>query len=270
MGRSGLNIEGYEDFIQTDASINPGNSGGALVDLKGRLIGINTAIIGPAGGNVGIGFAVPINMARSVMNQLIEHGEVKRGKLGIAIQELTPDLAEAMNVDVEVGALISEVEPNSPAAKAGLKSGDVLIEVNGKAVRGATDLRNKIGLVRIGEAVDLTLVRAGQQQTLNVRIGKLTSPTISREVAPQLTGATFEDYEAGVAMFSKAAGVRVSGVKRGSPAWQYGLRQDDIVVAVNQRPVKSMDEFQEALQKTSRTFALTIEREGSRLLIVFR
>ncbi|MEM7019848.1 MAG: DegQ family serine endoprotease [Pseudomonadota bacterium] len=270
LGRSGLNIEGYEDFIQTDASINPGNSGGALVDLKGRLIGINTAIIGPAGGNVGIGFAVPINMAKAVMEQLIEYGEIKRGRLGILIQKMTPDLAEALDVDASKGALISQVEPGSPAEKAKLQSGDVVTAVNGKPVRGPSDLRNKIGLVRAGEKVDVTLLREGKSKTVNIRVGKFSSPVVSREIAPQLGGAAFEDHETGIAMFSKTSGVRVTEVDRGSPAWQYGLRKDDVITEVNRKPIESLEEFQASLEQVNRTFALTIEREDSRLLLVFR
>ncbi len=151
LGRSGLGIEGYEDFIQTDASINPGNSGGPLVDLHGQLVGINTAILAPGGGNIGIGFAVPINMARRVMDQLITYGEVKRGRIGVAIQDLTPDLAQAMNTSRTTGAVIARVEPGSAADHAGLKSGDLVVAANGAPVRDGSQLRNTIGLSRIGD-----------------------------------------------------------------------------------------------------------------------
>jgi Do/DeqQ family serine protease len=170
LGRSGLGIEGYEDFIQTDASINPGNSGGPLVDLRGNLIGINTAILAPGGGNIGIGFAVPINMARRVMDQLIRYGEVKRGRIGVALQDLTPDLAQAMNTPRITGAVIAKVEPGSPADRAGIKTGDLVVAANGVAMRSATQLRNVIGLTRIGEDVNLTLDRNGGERTANVRV----------------------------------------------------------------------------------------------------
>lgn len=170
IGRSGLGIEGYEDFIQTDASINPGNSGGALVNYQGELIGINTAIIAPGGGNVGIGFAVPINMARSVMDQIITHGAVSRGRIGVAIQDLTPDLAEALNVSRADGAAVVKVEGGSPAAKAGLRQGDVVIAVNGDPVRSAAELRNRIGLARVGATVALTYQRGGRQDTIDVAV----------------------------------------------------------------------------------------------------
>ncbi|HYG86339.1 MAG TPA: Do family serine endopeptidase [Azospirillum sp.] len=169
LGRSGLKVEGYEDFIQTDASINPGNSGGALVNFNGELVGMNTAIIGPAGGSVGIGFAVPISIVRSVVDQLAEHGEVRRGRLGIAIQDLTPDLAETLNVTGDQGAVIAQVEQGSAADRAGLRSGDLVVSVDGKPIHSGTDLRNRIGLVRIGTPVQITFLRGGQQRTINVR-----------------------------------------------------------------------------------------------------
>jgi len=175
LGRSGLGIEGYEDFIQTDASINPGNSGGPLVDLQGRLVGINTAILAPGGGNIGIGFAVPINMARRVMDQLIRYGAVKRGRIGVAIQDLTPDLAQAMSTSYNNGAVIARVEPGSPADRAGLRSGDLVLAVNGVAVRSGTQLRNVIGLSRIGDAVQLTVVRGGTERSVEVRIEQATT-----------------------------------------------------------------------------------------------
>jgi Do/DeqQ family serine protease len=174
LGRGGLGIEGYEDFIQTDASINPGNSGGALVNSKGELIGINTAILGPTGGNIGIGFAVPVSMAEAVMAQLIEHGEVRRGRLGIALQDLTPALADAMALDLRGGAVISEVVPGSAAARAGIQPGDVVVEVNGQPILDAGDLRNLVGVMPIGTELDIVLYRAGREQSLSARVGEAT------------------------------------------------------------------------------------------------
>ena len=170
LGRSGLGIEGYEDFIQTDASINPGNSGGPLVNLLGECIGINTAILAPGGGNIGIGFAVPINMARRVMEQLTRYGEVKRGRIGVAIQDLTPDLAEVMKTAHTTGAVIARVEPGSPAERAGLHQGDLVVAVNGVPVRSGTQLRNTIGLTRIGSDVDLKIDRRGSERSVGVRV----------------------------------------------------------------------------------------------------
>jgi serine protease DegQ len=171
LGRSGLGLEGYEDFIQTDASINPGNSGGALVNSRGELVGINTAILGPTGGNIGIGFAVPVNMAKAVMTQLAEHGEVRRGRLGITIQDLTPALADSMGLDLRGGAVISEIEAGSAAARAGLAPGDVIVAVNGQPVLDADDLRNLIGLMPVGAYLAIVLYRDGRERSLDAQVG---------------------------------------------------------------------------------------------------
>jgi len=181
LGRSGLGIEGYEDFIQTDASINPGNSGGPLVNLQGQVVGINTAILAPGGGNIGIGFAVPINMARRVMDQILRYGEVKRGRIGVAIQDLTPELAQAMNTKQTNGAVIARVESGSPAEQAGLKTGDLVVAVNGTVVHSGTQLRNMIGLARIGDQVTLTLDRRGSESTVAVRIDPAGTAAAARQ-----------------------------------------------------------------------------------------
>jgi Do/DeqQ family serine protease len=175
LGRSGLGIEGYEDFIQTDASINPGNSGGPLVDLQGRLVGINTAILAPGGGNIGIGFAVPINMARQVMDQLVRYGEIQRGRIGVAIQDLTPDIAQALGTRHTQGAVIARVEPGSPAERAGLRTNDLVVAANGAPMRSGTELRNRVGLSRIGDEVELTVERAGAERTVTVRVERATT-----------------------------------------------------------------------------------------------
>jgi serine protease Do len=184
LGRSGLGVEGYEDFIQTDASINPGNSGGPLVNLRGECVGINTAILAPGGGNIGIGFAVPINMARKVMEQLIRFGEVKRGRIGVAIQDLTPDLAQAMSTAHTTGAVIARVDPASPAERAGLHTGDLVVAVNGVAVKSGTQLRNMIGLTRIGDDVELTVDRRGAERKVAVHVDP-AGPSAQRQHARQ-------------------------------------------------------------------------------------
>jgi Do/DeqQ family serine protease len=170
LGRAGLGIEGYEDFIQTDASINPGNSGGTLVTLDGRLVGINTAILAPTGGNIGIGFAVPINMAKRVMEQLVRYGEVRRGRIGVAIQDLTPELVAALGVAASEGAVISDVDPRSSAARAGLARGDVVVAADGVPIRSSAQLRNVIGLTRAGASVELTFDRGGRRSSVRVRV----------------------------------------------------------------------------------------------------
>jgi Do/DeqQ family serine protease len=188
LGRTGLDIEGYEDFIQTDASINPGNSGGPLVNLVGQVVGINTAILAPGGGNIGIGFAVPVNMARRVMDEIVRYGEVKRGRIGVAIQDLTPELAQAMNTKQTNGAVIARVESGSAAEQAGLHSGDLVVAVNGTVVRSGTQLRNMIGLSRIGDQVTLTVDRRGSEYSIPVRIepaAAAAATTAKQRVRPQ-------------------------------------------------------------------------------------
>jgi Do/DeqQ family serine protease len=183
LGRS-PGIEGYEDFIQTDASINPGNSGGPLVDLQGRVVGINTAILAPSGGNIGIGFAVPINMVRQVMDQLVHYGEIKRGRIGVAIQDLTQDLAQALGTGHTQGAVIARVEPGSPAERAGLRTNDLVVAINGAPMRSGTELRNRVGLSRIGDQVELTVERGGSERNLTVRVEQVTT-TAQRQRARQ-------------------------------------------------------------------------------------
>jgi serine protease Do/serine protease DegQ len=170
LGRSGLSPEGYEDFIQTDASINPGNSGGALVNLRGELIGINTAIIGPSGGNVGIGFAVPANMARAVLSQILQYGEVRRGRLGIEMLDLSPEIAKKLGVTTLDGVVIAAVVAGSPAEKAGLRVRDIVVAINGRPIHSAAELRARLGLTAIGEEIELRLIRGGEARTLRIRI----------------------------------------------------------------------------------------------------
>ena len=271
LGRSGLNIEGYEDFIQTDASINPGNSGGALVDLKGDLVGMNTAIIGPTGGNVGIGFAVPSNMVKSVIDQLARFGEVRRGRLGVLIQDLTPDLAEALGVDASGGAVITQIQPGSPAEDAGLRAGDVVVEVNGHAAENAADLRNTLGLIPVGEQVEIGYLRDGKRRTASAEIAKAQAQTLTAgDATPQLAGASFQNIEQGHPLFGKVEGVLVASIEQGSPAWRYGLREGDVVFGVNRARVHSLDEFGQAIEHADKVIALNVLRGNARLFIVIR
>ena len=270
LGRSGLGIQGYEDFIQTDASINPGNSGGALVNLRGELVGVNTAIIAPGGGNVGIGFAIPANMAARTMNHIIEHGSVRRGQLGVSVQDLTPELARACNITSNQGAVIAQVSPSSPAARAGLKEGDVVHNVNGRPIRDGGALRNAIGLLEVGEAVRLDILRNGSPYTIDAKVGeyvaaKLDGGAISRRLA----GATFEDIGPASALAGRVQGVLVAAVASGSPAARTGLRKNDVIVAVNRLAISSTAELKQ-LAADNDGLLLNLLRGREELVLVLR
>lgn len=280
LGRSGLGIEGYEDFIQTDASINPGNSGGALINLKGELVGINTAIIAPNGGNVGIGFAIPVNMVRYVMNQLINYGEVKRGRLGIHIQDLTPEIAGALNIDRFGGAVVANVMAESPAAKAGVKTGDVVITMDGKQIRNASDLKNRVGLGGIGDTVTLEIIRDGKKKTIKAVIGKSeegkklkAKPIAPKNEIPSLAGAELSEIPAQSPLYGKAKGVYVVTVTPGTKAWNAGVRDADIITSVNQQTVTTPKELANAADTYSKNkngMLLNIRRDEAALFIVVR
>ncbi len=274
LGRSGINPEGYEDFIQTDASINPGNSGGALITLNGKLIGINTAIIAPnGGGNVGIGFAVPIDMAMAVMDQLVEFGEVQRGRLGVMIQDFTPDLAEALGVDAGAGALVASVEPDTPAEQAGLAAGDVIIEVNGETVEGSADLRQKIGLRRPGEDVELTYLRGQERRKTDVQLADSGgTQTASREIGASdaLAGVRLSQLDQSHPAWGNVEGVVVSDVAPGSRAASAGLQAGDVITALNMKAVDSLSAIDRALENASGALALSVWRDGRQVLVVIR
>lgn len=266
LGRSGLNIEGYEDFIQTDASINPGNSGGALVNLRGELIGINTAILAPAGGNVGIGFAVPSNMVRSVMEQIVRSGEVKRGRLGVRLQDVGPDIAESLRLPEVRGALVSAVEEGSPAEQAGVKTGDVIVAVDGRAIDSPADLRARIGLMPVGERIEMTAIRDGRPITLAARVEDL--PVRLAEVHPKrVPGLTLRDLETEEQQ-ALGGGVLVAGVGRGSLAQRSGLRVGDIIVAINRVAVDSVATADQILKQRSSVIAINVVRGNEAMLII--
>jgi Do/DeqQ family serine protease len=238
LGRSGLSKEGYEHFIQTDASINPGNSGGALINLKGELVGINTAIIGPSGGNVGIGFAVPVVIASAVMDQLIRFGEVKRGRLGISMTDV---------VGGGDGATIADVQADSPASKAGLRKGDVVTGFNGRPVRGPAELRARLGVVPVGDTVELQVQRGAEKRTLKAQIGPIESGGRGGESVQELAGAVLQEVSrSGLPGPNRA--VLVTAVKPESPAFRHGLRGGDLIVGVNARRVTSVKELTAALR----------------------
>jgi Do/DeqQ family serine protease len=269
LGRSGLAIEGYEDFIQTDASINPGNSGGALVNMKGELIGINTAIIGPSGGNVGIGFAVPTSMAQSVMVQLAKYGEVKRGRIGVEIQDLTPELAKSLGVSQIGGAVIQRVQHDTPAERGGIKTGDVVVAIDGKPLVNASELRNRVGLMPLGQDVRMTVLRNGSKKDLSLTIEKEAKAITVAAVndRPTLQGAKFAGNGVTPSKTAAGAGVEILEVERNSPAWQIGLRPKDVIVAVNRTAVKNIQDLDAALT-SQRQAALFIKRGGEDVLIV--
>jgi serine protease DegQ len=265
LGRTGLGIEGYEDFIQTDAAVNPGNSGGALVDMAGRLIGINTAIFSRGGGSVGISFAIPIDMIESVAQQLIASGKVSRGSLGVALQDLTPPLAQAMEVDVLGGAIVSQVLPQSAAAKVGIAVGDVIIAIDGKPVTGSSPLRNEIGRKQPGTVVRLMLLRDGRERTVTVTLDTLASAAIEIPLVPHeggpLSGMTLGTIPADDPRYGKMNGVYVASVEPRSLAEEAGIQQGDIVVSAGRTPVRTPEELVRILSK---------QKKGAPLLLQLR
>ncbi len=270
LGRTGLGIEGYENFIQTDASINPGNSGGALINLNGELIGVNTAIVGPSGGNIGIGFAIPANMAKQVMQQLIKHGSIKRGLLGVEVQDITPELAEALNLDSTDGTVISGVSEGGSAVEAGIKPGDVVIRIDGKPVMSSAYLRNMIGLKRVGDYAEIDLIRDGQPKQFKVVIKAAKSSKARTENIPLLSGAEFSKIPRNHPLYQQINGVMINTVERGSRIWQAGLEPGDIIVEVNRDPIGSVDQFLSIAGKVRGGLLLRIQRGGQSLYVVLR
>lgn len=267
LGRTGLGIEGYENFIQTDASINPGNSGGALVNLRGELVGVNTAILAPSGGNVGIGFAIPINMAKASIDQILEHGEVRRGQLGIVIQDLTSELADAFNVGKhQRGAVIAEVQTDSAAEKAGLKVGDVVVELDGKDILSSAQLRNAVGLKRVGDRIVVTVLREGKRKEFKAELTAtaasavvVASDNVTSEV---LKGVTLRDADQG-------QGVLVTEVKNDAEA-AGKLIQGDLIVSVNQRRAADVKQFSDVLEASKGRLLLRVLRGQMALWIVLQ
>jgi Do/DeqQ family serine protease len=268
LSRSGINPDGYEDFIQTDASINPGNSGGALVNLRGELIGINTAILSRSGGNIGIGFAIPVNMAHSVMDQLIKYGSVKRGLLGVSMYTVTPDIAQSLGLANAQGALVSQVVDGSPAEKAGIHTGDVITSVNGQPVKSNGELRNAIGLMRVGDKVEIGLVREGKPLHVTAVISDTsTSQTTSNSATPEGIHRSFEG--ATLVDAPDSGGALVKGVEPGSAAFQVGLRNNDVIIGANRGRVGTVQQLRERT-KSSAVIVLEVRRANAIVLIPLR
>ncbi len=279
-GRSHMGITDYEDFIQTDAAINPGNSGGALVNMRGQLVGINTAILSRTGGSQGIGFAIPSDMAKPIMQALLDHGEVRRGWLGVAIQDLNPDLAAGLGLDMKHGVLISDVTGKSPAAKAGLRRGDVVEKLQGEPVENTADLRNRIAAMGPGANADIVVHRDGHEVSVKVELGKLSAAVAGNgapattdkgllggvTVAP-LTGEARQQF--GIAQ-EVDHGVVVTEVQPGSAAGDLGLRKGDVVLEVNKRPIKTVGDFENAAGQAERSALLLVYRQGSTLYLAMR
>jgi serine protease Do/serine protease DegQ len=264
LGRTGINPEGYEDFIQTDASINPGNSGGALVNLHGELVGINSAILSGSGGNIGIGFAIPVNMAKGVMDQLIKYGQVKRGVLGVNIYDVTPDVAKEIGLADASGALVAGVAQGSAADRAGVKTGDIIVSINGVTMKSARELRNAIGMLRIGDQVEIGLLRDGKPHKVTALVAERsdTETANAADISRGLEGADLGDAPDG-------GGVLVRSVQDGSPAAQAGLRANDLIVAVGRTPVSNTKSFREA-SKGLNLLLLNVRRGSAVVLIPIR
>jgi len=271
LGRSGLGIEGYEDFIQTDASINPGNSGGALVNLRGELVGINTAIFSQSGGNIGIGFAIPINLARHIMDQLVDKGSVERGFVGIQVQNLTPDLAEAFGLNNLNGAVVNSVMPQSPADKAGMQPGDIIVGIDGKPVRNGNDAANQIGLTPVGDKINFEVLRNGKKLKLSAEVvSTQEAGSVAKAVNPLLEGVVVKDIERDNPYFGRLPGVVVEDVGRGNVAWRSGLRGGDIITSVNHIVVHDLEEFLLVSEKQQGNLLLRIVRGNAAAFLVIK
>lgn len=266
LGRSGLGIEGYEDFIQTDASINPGNSGGALVNLRGEFIGMNTAILAPSGGNVGIGFAIPSNMAIRIMESLVQHGEVRRGLLGVSTQDLTPELVKAFNLKGQYGAVVSHIDNGSAAEKAGIEPGDIILAVNGQEIRnGSSQIRTLIGLMQIGDTANIEILRGDEVKTVQATIGKPKNSQFNGEkLHGALSGATL-----GTPARGQAEGVLIEKVDPKSPAWKTGLRPGDLIVTANRYRVKNLDEFKQVVNP-KQPLLINLQRGGEGFFVLLQ
>lgn len=267
-GRSGMGLNDYENFIQTDAAINPGNSGGPLVNLDAEVIGMNTAIFSRSGGYMGIGFAIPINMAKNIRQQLVENGAVTRGRLGVYIQDLTKDLAESFGLKQGKGILVAQVIEDSPAEKAGLKQGDIILELNGNNVAKVAGFRNKISLTRPGSKVKLTILRDGKKRKIEATIGALEATASSKPAGsdqiPKL-GMSLQKLTAELAEqfgYEDATGVLVTAVESGSIAADAGIKRGDLIEEVNRKAVSEPGQVKELIKESKKKTVLLLVRQG--------
>jgi len=262
LSRTGISRNGVEDFIQTDASINPGNSGGALVNMRGELVGINSAIISRSGGNVGIGFAVPSEIAQSIMRQILDFGEVRRGLLGVTIQTIDKESAIALGTEVDTGALVAEVVPGSAAEEAGLQVDDIIVRVDEKKIDSSRELSNAIGLKGSGEKIDIEFVRNGRNKSVTATLGQQTiARSVGADIHPGLSGAEFAS-----ASVASTGGIDVTGVEADSPAAQRGLRAGDVIMQVNRRSVQNLQQLRDIAADNQILFLLV--RRGDRALML--
>lgn len=269
LGRTTLGIENYENFIQTDAPINPGNSGGALINMQGQLIGINTAILAPNQGSVGIGFAIPANMAKSVMMQLIEYGNVKRGVLGVGVQPITPELAKAFNIDSTNGAAVTQVQSNSPAQQAGLEAGDIITSINGVEVKNASDVVNIIGFLRVDSKVSIAVLRNNKPLTMGATLSDPNKrKQLIEQMDPFLYGVGLKNFSVFSPIHGNVQGVIVVSVEEDSKAWQADLRPTDVITSINQHKIKNIDELKEMVAKADKVLLLNVLRGASAVFLV--
>lgn len=270
MKRSDLNIEGIENFIQTDAAINPGNSGGALVNARGELIGINTAILSPYGGNVGIGFAIPINMAKDVVQQLIKFGSIHRGLMGIFVQHLTPELAQAMGYPEDFqGALVSQVNEKSPAERAGLKPGDIITQINNTKITQATQVKTTISLLRVGSDAKITVKRDGKELTLNAVVTDIKKHEQELQATnPFLYGLALRNFEQDSPLHGHVVGIQVVGASESSAGWRAGLRPGDIIISANKERTPNVKTLQTIAAQKKQQLLIQVLRDAGALYIL--
>lgn len=266
LNRTHPRIEGYQSFIQTDAPINPGNSGGALVDMQGDLIGINTAMVAPTDGSIGLGFSIPSNMVKGVIEQLLKYGKVEHGVLGVIVQNITPELATALNLKNTKGAIISEIVPNTPAATAGLKVGDVITDIDNHPVHGAVQLKNTMGLIRPGTSATITLIRDHKTETLTAIVAN--PKTLKEKEVPYFAGMRLQKFNELESDGTKLHGVIVTGLTDASNGALAGLLPGDVITSINNTPIDSIETLQKAAENQTKPLLLDVTRGKGNVFLV--